>query len=798
VSKVEELMSWRLVSKTTNIHFTTLQNTRNSNLLIMFAKNLIMNIPNLFLSVFFFFFSLYGFSQNNLITVNPDFIENIDGWSSSGNCTLEHQANGALTPGAAKVTVLQPSENYSKVRLKTLNYSIPDELRNQMLTLTFYAKSPQNNSFRILFRLYDNQGNSYVVKSKSYQLDTDFQKIFMPVFIESNITNFELEVQCGINTGVYIFDDFLFYFNDVSTSEVSLLEEWKPKTFEKPQNVVWQTAETGDAPITVSIFPADSLAPFFGTQIGVNSNFRSKNSITNRVNLYKPFGAFRFPAGSGSNQYFFDCNIPDSFAIDFDAYCGTSNQFTDPEHYVQLLQEAGGEGTVVVNYFYARYGITPEGTREARVKQAAGYAASFVRKMNIELNAGIKYWEIGNECNGSWETGYDVNGSIVTGKEYGEDLRVFADSMRAVDPTIKIGAVLAGKDFSWNSQVIKEVENSADFFIIHHYFSDVESALLSKRQLKEIENDVKKVELLVSEFTDKPAGYFPVTLTEFNIEGEHTTTIVNGLFTAEALINAALNHFSLSTIWVNEWNISEDNITHGIITKNDPDQMNYTARPVYTPFYYYNACFGDHLIKTETTGTQNVRSYGSLFNSGELGLSLINYDNQSKTIRLNFPHTSGDTVYLYSVYADNQIPGNKKFYINGLTSDTPGGGPVNLDEVPAIAMTWTDNSVLVIPKHSINFIVIKGAEGFLDVKEKEASKSLKIFPVPAKESLTVQSSSPVSLKNLSLYDITGKNITRLVKVNSADNFNLRINISGLSEGIYLIRVGNIVQRFIKE
>jgi hypothetical protein len=499
-------------------------------------------------------------------------------------------------------------------------------------------------------------------------------------------------------------------------------------------------------------------------------------------------GSFRYPAGSGSNQYFFDCNIPDEFAIDVNAYCGTSSKYTDPEHYVEFLHNAGGEGTIVVNYFYARYGVTPEGTREARVSQAAGYAADFVRKMNIELDGGIKYWEVGNECYGSRETGYNVNGSIVTGKEYGEDFRVFADSMKNVDPDIMVGAVLSHNDFDWDAQVISEVKNSADFFIIHHYFHNIESAYLSEKQLIELKNDIKEVELMVQEYTDKPAGYLPLALTEFNIQGEYTTTIANGLFTADALATIVRNHYSMSTIWVNEWNIDEYNVTHGIIAKNDPDQPDYTVRPVYTPYYYYGKCFGDHLISCNVSGSSQVHAHASAFHSGETGLSVLNYSGVEQKVTFDFdPALNYDTLYLYSVYATSQTPGNKKFFVNGFTGETAGGGPVDLDPVPAVAMVWSPQSILTLPPYSINFIVLKGDKNHLGIQDKKNDhRRLRIYPNPVSDWLFVEGSE-AELNNLKLFNTAGQCVNSSIRIETTGTGKATIRLSALSPGIYFLK-----------
>ena len=44
--------------------------------------------------------------------------------------------------------------------------------------------------------------------------------------------------------------------------------------------------------------------------------------------------------------------------------------------------------------------------------------------MNQNLNANIKYWEVGNENYGPWQAGYVVNGDTINGSKYGDIFNV--------------------------------------------------------------------------------------------------------------------------------------------------------------------------------------------------------------------------------------------------------------------------------------------------------------------------------------------------------------------------------------
>jgi hypothetical protein len=122
--------------------------------------------------------------------------------------------------------------------------------------------------------------------------------------------------------------------------------------------------------------------------------------------------------------------------------------------------------------------------------------------INHATPVGIKYWEIGNETfgtgyyggNGSGN-GYSVNYAVpypytahprtnnpaLSPAIYGQQVKAFSLAMKAVDPTIKIGAVVSTPlgDYSWDfdslgqhwtPQVLSQCASNIDFVIAHWYF----------------------------------------------------------------------------------------------------------------------------------------------------------------------------------------------------------------------------------------------------------------------------------------------------------------------------------------
>jgi len=739
--------------------------------------------------VFLLLFSINIYGQNNLITKNPRLETNTDGWSGSGsNYTLSHVSAGAQTTGAAKFVVTG-----SGARFQSDNFTIPDGMQDKIIYLTFYAKA--SGQFKVkVFLSANNSTSGYRAKKVYCNLNTDYHLFCVPIRLKAGDNSGKVQIRCEENTGTYFFDDFDLSSDYVEPGQISQLEQSEDRTFEIPDNIQDQTLNTGSSSIKITIDKNTVLAPVLSTQFGVNSNFRSKNGLVNRAHLYEQFGSFRFPAGSGSDIYFWD-GVRPSFHQSFGFYSGTAGNFLDPEHYAEFKKNSNGEGSIVVNYGYARYGA--DEPRAARVQKAADYAAGFVRKMNIDLNADIKYWEVGNEIYGGWESGHEVNDrGIVTGKEYGEDFCVFADAMKAVDPDIKVGAVLYSKADSWNRQVIIEVKDHADYFIVHHYFNNIQGSEASKAATVGLQTDMQEIQKYAKVFTGKPAGYFPVNLTEFNSQGEQTITISNGLFVADALGTIVKNHYNLTTIWVNEWSLS-NNETHGIIAKGDPNQANYTVRPSYTPYYYYGKCFGDQMIKSEVTGSDDIRVYASKYSSDEIGIVAINFSDEDK--KVNFENVADyDTVYWYTVNAENTNAGNTKFYVNGETSTTTGGGPENLDDVPANRAKISTNKYFTLPKYSANYIVLTSsntATGFKDAGSNENCCS--VFPNPGNKQITITGKKS-ELLNLKWLNAKGQTVGNMAKlINNTGNKRI-YDTSALPQGIYFIKTKKGILKFYKQ
>ena len=90
----------------------------------------------------------------------------------------------------------------------------------------------------------------------------------------------------------------------------------------------------------------------------------------------------------------------------------------------------------------------------------ANSAAAWVKYANITKGYGVKYWQIGNEC----------DQHTANAAEYVTIYQTIARKMKAVDPAIKIGTGINGKS-SYNKQVLDNsfAEGLVNFISVHQY-----------------------------------------------------------------------------------------------------------------------------------------------------------------------------------------------------------------------------------------------------------------------------------------------------------------------------------------
>lgn len=409
-----------------------------------------------------------------------------------------------------------------------------------------------------------------------------------------------------------------------STSHTAALDTSTSEN-EAPSALISLDANAARKPIDARIF-STNLPNWVGTAWSENGTAIARTQAAS-------LSIMRIPGGSESNEYdWLACETGNA------AVCGSWR--LTPTDFINFMQAAGAE---------AMYTANQNGTS----KEAAALVAFFNGDVNDNTTIGVdvhgynwqtvghwaqlradhgnpapanvQYWEIGNEIFGGkvgkdcksygWEDVWTCDGveyvnGIGSGSNRKEGYLEFRDAMRAVDSTIKVGAVgvsLQDDEMwtNWGTEVIAEAGDVMDFYVIHKYaYSDSQSnpaAALARPQ-----------EMWGAMMDDYEAAYEqafpgetppPVAVTEYNLfstygrdGGQWMTEAVNMLFMADSLGQMAENGFAIA----NQWDLvngSQSNGTdYGMLGR-------YNSRDRYPQYYAFPmwARFGDNLLPVSST-----------------------------------------------------------------------------------------------------------------------------------------------------------------------------------------------------
>ena len=142
--------------------------------------------------------------------------------------------------------------------------------------------------------------------------------------------------------------------------------------------------------------------------------------------------SLRFPGGSLSDVYHWQTNMSEGQTFEW------ANSFDD------FIAIAAATRAAV--YITANYGTgTPE------------EAAAWVNYANMVKRHNVRYWEIGNENYGTWEA--DNNTRPHDPVTYATRFKEYWRQMKAVDPSIKIGAVVVTGEDSFANYTDHPVTN---------------------------------------------------------------------------------------------------------------------------------------------------------------------------------------------------------------------------------------------------------------------------------------------------------------------------------------------------
>ncbi len=527
------------------------------------------------------------------------------------------------------------------------------------------------------------------------------------------------------------------------------LDDWVPKDFAAPSYDEAQKPSDAST-VFVTVDASNVITKIPKSIAGQNVNIWMTQMTTevpliNHLTNLHP-NIIRFPGGSISDIFFWNApkdqppadapaNLLDANGVSSAAgfwYGKNSESWTcSVDSYYSMLQQTGNQGLITVNYGYARYGtgINP-------VASAAHLAADWVRYDNGRT----KYWEIGNECNGTWEAGYRIKTSdnkdgqpeIVTGALYGQHAKVFIDSMRKaaqeIGKTIYIGAYLLEKqpeswqtatDQSWNSGVLNALSNKADYYVIHSYYTPYQTNATADVILATAsDNTTAMMNYMKTNIAGTGSTVKPIALDEWNITSQGSmqqVSFVNGMHATILLAEAIKNKYGLTSRW-DLANGFVDPVTHvqgndhGLFNIGDePNVAKWNPRPAFYYMYYFQKMIGDRMLSTSMVGGSNVLSYASSFSSGEKGVILVNKGTGAQTALVTMNNAKpGSRYYWYTLTGGNDNGEfSRKVFVNGQGPTELSGGPSNsYTSIKPYSASTSGGIKVSLPGRSVVYVVV--------------------------------------------------------------------------------------------
>ncbi|SFD47560.1 cellulose binding domain-containing protein [Streptomyces aidingensis] len=446
----------------------------------------------------------------------------------------------------------------------------------------------------------------------------------------------------------------------------------------------------GATAVEVTVNPLLGLGTLHEAAFGVNAAIWDAHMNDPEVTglmTAAGIGVMRYPGGSYGDIYHWeDHTAPGGYVAPgtgFDEFMGT-------------VRATGAQPMIIANY--------GTGTAEE--------AAEWVRYANITKGYGAKYWEIGNEIYGNghygsaWEADDHPDKSPA---EYARHVRAYAEAMKAVDPTIEIGAVLTtpgdwpdgitgpGDTGDWNNTVLSMTADTIDFAVVHSYPGGA-TADEALDRVARLPGQLREVRRQIDRHAGDRSAEIGIALTEVN-SGVQQNSRPNALFAADVYLTALENGVFNVDWWNTHNGPTEVSTVDGDLDFNDFGLLSsggcvdgVCQPPVNTPFHpYYGikslttlGAPGDTLVAAASS-SDRVSAHAVHQADGDLSVMLINKD----------PDTSHPVDLRYAGYTPAAQAPVVHRYARGDTDVT---------RIPAAA----DGSH-VLPPYSITTITVRPA-----------------------------------------------------------------------------------------
>jgi hypothetical protein len=467
--------------------------------------------------------------------------------------------------------------------------------------------------------------------------------------------------------------------------------------------------------------------------------------------------AIRYPGGSYADVYHWETATASiqnkGSASETMPYVAANTDFGS---FIGLIESVGATGIITVNY-----GSNPQGTGPGVPQEAAAWVAyangspsntlaigvdssgadwktvgywaglraadklavddgsNFLR-ISHPTPVGIKYWEVGNELYGNgyyyggegWEEDLHLlhNGTPRTGNanlspaKYGQVFPSFAQAMKAVDPTVQVGAIVhwpyteyaSPNATDWNSSVLTAATCAAmDFGINHWYAGQMTLTDLLTRPRTDIPMMYSALQAKVKALCPSKAGTIPIAVTEWgpnylsitNVTPPAQTQLI-GVFAADSYATF-MEQGAINVDWLEIHNNS-------YLDTGDVPTWGYHGQQM--AGYLANA--GDAMVQA------TVQTTAAAFNGGLFQAHASQHADGSVAVML--VNTSPTTVAAATVTVAGLAAGAKLPCVGTRYAYTPGA--MNADGVVAAAPIFSTNDAnnrvaVAVPAYSVVVVV---------------------------------------------------------------------------------------------
>ncbi len=297
------------------------------------------------------------------------------------------------------------------------------------------------------------------------------------------------------------------------------------------------------------------------------------------------------------------------------------------DDFMSICQSVGAEPFIIVSINALGYtGNAPHATPEEVLEAAV----EWVKYANIVKGYNVKYWEIGNETNLNKDW---------TPEKYVETVVQFSQAMKAVDPSIKIGAngMRSKENDDWWDRIMPASKNDVDFLITHQY-----SWI---KDYQEWKNDPYQYDYNIKDATKAIETYNPslrLNVTEnssFNPGVSHTNNTWKMLHNFEMLGQTLrFDRVDYVHFWTSRW-LEKDAYSEDFSAFDS----NYKLMAMGYPLKVWNNFLKKKMVySTKQVGV--IRSWASYDpDDKSLNVFLLNKDEVSQDVSITLDNYTGST-----------------------------------------------------------------------------------------------------------------------------------------------------------